>query len=175
MPSKMFPGEFRKRGLVTIELDRLSAALFAPEKLAALDKSLPGQAIWDSVAIEENYVVSAYRLDGVWDYSIEHDGVLYRIPEKVLDRLMSYRQGIIAEGRKVRGKEVASRRKYSNNGAAPEAEDLDVDPAWAQANADPRDGYLPGHRRGSGGEVTGPVARPNSIDTDLDYDGTPDH
>ena len=40
--------------------------------------------------------------------------------------------------RKEAGEIAASRRKYSNNGTASETEDLGSDPAWAQANADPR-------------------------------------
>ena len=133
MASKLLPGEFRKRGLVTIEMDRFQASLFAPAKLKALDEARPGQALRDSVAIEENYVVSAHRLDGFWDYTIEHDGVQYQIPGQVFDRLMSYREAIITEGRKARGKETAARRKQP---VAEESENLDVDAGWLLVNSE---------------------------------------
>ena len=123
MPKQLLPNEFRRSGLVTIEMDRLEASLFAPKKLAVLDAEAPGRAMRDSVAIEDRWIAPAHRIDDVWEFEVEHDGVVTRIPGAVFKRLMDYRDQIIKEGRRRRGKAQAESRK---NGAR--AEDLDADP-----------------------------------------------
>ena len=50
---KLLPDEYRKSGLVTIQMDRLEASLFSPGKLARLDAEEPGRAMRGSVAVQE--------------------------------------------------------------------------------------------------------------------------
>ena len=102
--AKRLPGEFTKRSLVTIEMDEVEAALFAPEKLSALQQAQPGRILRDSAVVEENYVLKAHRLDGRFDYTIEHDGSVFRLPGKVIDRLLRMRAAIITENRREQGR-----------------------------------------------------------------------
>ena len=66
MAPKLLPGEYRRRSLVTVEMDRLEAQVFAPEKLAEQEKINPGRALLDSVGVEDHYIVSTHRLDKTW-------------------------------------------------------------------------------------------------------------
>ena len=104
------PGEYRRRSLVTIEMDAFQAQLFVPEKLEAQRRARPGQALIDSVAVEEHYIVTTHRLDGVWDFTIIHDGQEIRIPGQVFERMAAQRETIITEGRKVSAKASAKTR-----------------------------------------------------------------
>lgn len=111
MPVKLLPGEYRRRSIVTVEFDRMSGEIYAPTKLADLDARNPGRRLRDSVAVENNYILTAHRLDGEFDYAVELDGQVFPLPGKVIDRLIAMRQSIIAEGRKRQGQASAARRR----------------------------------------------------------------
>ncbi len=130
MAKQLLPNEFRRSGLVTIEMNRLEASLFARKKLAALDADAPGRAMRDSVAIEDRWIAPAHRIDDVWEYEMEHDGITTKIPGAAFEKFMDYRAAIIREGRRRWGKAQAESRK---NGAR--AEDLDADPDFAAIQA----------------------------------------
>ena len=106
---RLLPGEFRKSGLVTIEMDG-----WRPWT----KRSRAGRcgAAW---RVQERYIVDVHRIDGVWDIEIEHDGVVTKIPGAVFDRITDYRKAIITEGRKRRGREQAESR--ANGHAAEDA------------------------------------------------------
>ena len=110
MKASRLPNEYRKRSLVTIEMDVFEALIFVPGKLKAQEEASPGRQLVDSVAIEENYIVVTHRLDGNWDYTINHDGVETKLPGPVVDRIIAHRDAIIKEGRKASGKESAKKR-----------------------------------------------------------------
>ena len=106
---KLLPGEYRRRSLVTIEMDSMDAGLYAPEKLEELKRTRPGDLL-DLVAVEEHYIITTHRLDGRWGVTVEHGGNTYRLPGKVIERILAQRESIIAEGRKDRGRQQARRR-----------------------------------------------------------------
>lgn len=109
MAKTKLPGEYRRRSLVTVEMDGLDAALFAPVKLEQIKRTRPA-ALEESVVIEENYIVSTKRLDGRWSFTVEHDGVATILPPGVVDRIMAQRDSIITEERKDRGRLQARQR-----------------------------------------------------------------
>lgn len=139
----LLPGEYRKQSLVTIEMGDMEAALFAPAKLEEVRKARPGDALRSGIALEEHYILTAHRLDGVYDYSITHDGETFRIPAKVFDRLAKMRESIIDQARKEQGKArkaanqmerdrlagAESQQEQSDSG-----EDLDADEALRRLN-----------------------------------------
>ena len=99
----LMPDEYKRRGHVAIEMDEMEAMLFAPDKIAEIKAHAPGYFLRNrSAVIEEIYIVTVHRLDGVWEYTIQHDGETYRLPGKVVDRIMSYRAAIIKEQRQDR-------------------------------------------------------------------------
>ena len=119
----LLPEEYRRRGLVTLEFNELDASLFAPKKLARIMENRPGHALTSSVAVEEHYIVIAHRLDGVFDYTIEHEGVEFRIPGPVIDRVIAYREGILKEARKLAAeKGVRTRAAKAAKAAANEGD-----------------------------------------------------
>ena len=103
----------RKEGLVTVEMDQFAAALFEPERLNELMRQRPGYEFENNVPIRERYIVEVRRItttvDGIggaewgarhtWVYEIEHAGEIWRIPEKVMERMMKYRESLIKEAR----------------------------------------------------------------------------
>ena len=143
MAPKLFPGEYRRRSLVTVEMDGFEAQVFAPEKLAEQERINPGKALVDSVGVEEHYIVSTHRLDKVWTITVEHDGVVTKIPGKVMERLIAQREAIIREHRVRTGKQSAQARlskvaQADQRAAALEPgddfEDLDSNPEWQHLN-----------------------------------------
>ena len=110
MPLKRLPGEYLQRSLIVVEMDGLSAALFAPEKLAKAGAN-PGQQLRDGgIRIEEFYVVQTHRLDGDWDYKIATAGIGGQeiiLPNQVIERIIEQRDRIIKRGRADRGKDSA--------------------------------------------------------------------
>ena len=127
------PNEYRKRSLVTIEMDSFQAMIFVPGKLKSQQEANPGKHLVDSVAIEENYIVVTHRLDGNWDYTINHDGVETRLPGLVVDRINSHRAAIIKEGRKASGEESA-RKRLAKVSASDQAAGLDADDVFRSLN-----------------------------------------
>ena len=134
MAPKHLPGEYRRRSLVTVEMDRFEAQVFAPEKLAEQERINPGKALLDSVGVEEHYIVATHRLDKLWTITVEHDGIVTKIPGKVMERLIAQRDQIIKENRKAAGKEGARTRlakvAKSDQREAAEFEDLGSDPDY---------------------------------------------
>ena len=121
----------RKEGLVSIEMDTFEAALFAPERLAEIERTRPGYLLQDEYAVRQRYVVEVRRittlvegLDGgnaarhTWYAEIETGGEVWRIPGPVLERIIRYRDSLITEGREIAGREQADMRR----GVLPEAE-----------------------------------------------------
>ena len=97
----LLPGEYKKTGHVAIEMNELEAALFAPDKLKEIQGREPGFFLANrSAVVEEIYIVTVHRLDGVWEYTIRHDGDTYRLPARVVERMIEYRKTIIAEHRR---------------------------------------------------------------------------
>ena len=97
----LLPGEYKRRGHVDIEMGELEAALFAPEKLKEIRDREPGYLLQNrSAVVEEIYIVTVHRLDGVWEYTVQHDGDTYRLPAKVVERMIDYRKSIITEQRR---------------------------------------------------------------------------
>lgn len=113
----------RKEGLVTVEMDELAATLYAPERLNDLIRTQPGYEFQTDYPVRERYIVEVRRItdnvvqpDGslkarhTWYYEIEHAGEIWRIPAKVMDKLMDYRQRLITEARSAAGKSAADAR-----------------------------------------------------------------
>ena len=68
-------GEYKKQGLVTVEMNSFEAELFAPEKLREVERTRPGiLAQGRSDIVEEKYIVTARRIESTWEYTIDHDG-----------------------------------------------------------------------------------------------------
>ena len=96
----LLPDEYKREGLVTVEMDDLQAALFAPRKLEQLTKDRPGVLAQQRAAVvSEKYIVTVHRVGGQWEFSVEHDGETYRLRGPVFDRMASYRAAIIKEHR----------------------------------------------------------------------------
>lgn len=103
----------RKEGLVTVEMDEFAAALFEPERLNDLIRQRPGYELETDFAIRERYIVEVRRITtteaGIgdaewsarhtWVYEIEHAGEIWRIPERVMERIIKYRESLIKEAR----------------------------------------------------------------------------
>lgn len=97
----LLPDEYKRRGLVAVEMGEIEAMLFAPAKLKAIQDQEPGYLLKPrSAVVEEHYIVTVRRHDGTWEYTIQHDGEVSKIPGKVVDRMLSYRQAIIKEQRR---------------------------------------------------------------------------
>ena len=149
MTAKRLPGEYLQRSLVVATMDGLSAALFAPEKLAKADAN-PGQKLRDGgIRIEEFCVVQTHRMDGEWDYKIATAGVGGQeiiLPNQVIERIIEQRDRIIRQGREDRGRDSArlqAHRKQQRDtredkdvavqdGYNHEDDDLDTDPTWQE-------------------------------------------
>ena len=98
----LLPDEYKREGLVTVEMDDLQAALFAPRKLEQLTKDRPGVlAQQRGAVISEKYIVTVHRVSGEWEFTVEHDGETFRLPGAVFGRMASYRAAIIKEHRKL--------------------------------------------------------------------------
>ena len=98
----LLPDEYKREGLVTVEMDDLQAALFAPRKLEQLTKERPGVlAQQRGAVISEKYIVTVHRVGGQWEFTVEHDGETFRLPGAVFGRMASYRAAIIQEHRKL--------------------------------------------------------------------------
>ena len=101
----LLPDEYKREGLVTVEMDSIQAALFAPRKLEQLNQERPGVFMQKrSSVIEEKYIVTVHRIAGQWEYTVEHDGETYRLPGAVVDRMTAYRQSIIKEQRSLQAR-----------------------------------------------------------------------
>ena len=119
----LLPDEYKRRGHVAIEMDEMQAMLFAPDKLQTLHQQRPGHFLEARAAvIEEIYIVTVHRMDGVWEYVVQHDGETFRLPGQVVDRILSYRQSIIKEQRRARGQERFRRIAQEDQAEALEQE-----------------------------------------------------
>ena len=94
----LLPDEYKREGRVTVSMDSIQAALFAPRKLEQLNHDRPGALLQQrSSVIEEKYMVTVHRIGGQWEYAVEHDGETLRLPGEVVDRMDYYRQSINKE------------------------------------------------------------------------------
>ena len=94
-------GEYKKQDLVTIEMDAFRAMFFAPEKLNARANAMLGILAQprDDI-VEEQYIVTVRRIQGTWEYTMNHDGAEIKLPAEVVDRINKSRDLIISRGRK---------------------------------------------------------------------------
>ena len=100
MPKKRPEGEYKRESLVTVEMDAFAASLFAPQRLKELEVSQPGVlARRSDDVIEERYITVTRCIQGVWEYEIEVNGVVSRIPKKVMDRFRQQEKAIQKERR----------------------------------------------------------------------------
>ena len=100
---KANPDEYRREGLVTVDHDSFSAMLFAPGKLQRIQDSAPGILMQNRFdVVQEKYIVQVRRIDQTWEYTVEVNGQEFKMPGKVFDRLMSYREAILKEQRQDR-------------------------------------------------------------------------
>ena len=100
---KANPDEYRREGLVTVDHDSFSAMLFAPGKLQRIQDSAPGILMQNRFdVVQEKYIVQVRRIDQTWEYTVEVNGTEFKMPGKVFDRLMSYREAILKEQRQDR-------------------------------------------------------------------------
>ena len=126
----LLPDEYKREGLVTVAMDSIQAALFAPRKLEQLNQERPGVFMQKrSSVIEEKYIVTVHRIAGQWEYTVEHDGETYRLPGAVVDRMTAYRQSIIKEQRSLQAQ--SRLRKVGDADQAQAAEEVDAEfPSW---------------------------------------------
>ena len=125
----LLPDEYKREGLVTVSMDSIQAALFAPRKLEQLNHDRPGALLQQrSSVIEEKYIVTVHRIGGQWEYTVEHDGETLRLPGQVVDRMANYRQSIIKEHRSIQA-QTRLRRVSQADQAEAEEEDGEV-PNW---------------------------------------------
>lgn len=135
MPPKYMPGEKRKRTLVTVEMDGIDAAIFAPEKAGQHRKTDVADTI-----IEQDYIVSTRRFDGRWSHKVIIDGLEVVLPHRVYQAMKRQVEAIIKEERSERGKSQADKRKaqLADTAAKDQAEaseELDQDETWKVLNS----------------------------------------
>ena len=135
---KANPDEYRREGLVTVDHDSFSAMLFKPKQLKNVEEVSPYMLYQNrSDVIQEKYIVQVRRISSVWEYTVEIAGVETKLPGKVFDRLVRYREQIIREQRQDQA-EHRMRRVAADDQAAAAREP--ADPAEALAflgGADP--------------------------------------
>ena len=129
--AKANPDEYRREGLVTVDHDSFSAMLFAPGKLQRVQDSTPGILMQNRFdVVQEKYIVQVRRIDQTWEYTVEVSGQEFKMPGKVFDRLMSYREAILKEQRQDRAQNRLRRVAADDQAAATREPD---DPAGALA------------------------------------------
>ena len=125
----LLPDEYKREGLVTVEMDAIQAALFAPKKLEQLNQDRPGVFMQQrSSVIEEKYIVTVHRMAGAWEFTIEHDGERVRLPGAVFDRMASYRAAIIKEHRTLQA--LDRMRRTADADQVEAEEDAGAVPSW---------------------------------------------
>jgi hypothetical protein len=78
-----------------------------PRIRGADEPSKPGESPFSNdLYTKDNYIVVTHRLDGQWSYTVELKGEIFLIPGKVFDRMVSQRDSIIKEQRKVSAQRV---------------------------------------------------------------------
>ena len=94
----LLPGQYRKRSTVYVERLRGAGeeARYSDEDMMRTDA----------------YIVQTNRLDGTFSHTVELNGVMMRLPGKVVERLESQKDAIIKEARSERGKEIAQRLRH---------------------------------------------------------------
>ena len=126
----LLPDEYKREGLITVEMDSIQAALVAPRKLEQLNQERPGVFMQKrSSVIEEKYIVTVHRIAGQWEYTVEHDGETYRLPGAVVDRMTAYRQSIIKEQRSLQAHSRLRKVGDADQSQAAEEEDGEY-PSW---------------------------------------------
>lgn len=106
------PGEYQRKSLVSLSRQTLSG-----------DADRHGHASFQKT---EFYVVVTRRLDGIWTSWIEHEGQRWELPGQVVARLLSHREAIIKEQRRVTARERLRRRAEDDQQEAAQ----ESQPAW---------------------------------------------
>ena len=118
--------EFKREGLVTIEMDAFAGMLWAPERVAEIERTRPGELLSrDHDLLRTRYIVEVRRtskndtdelgnLTGKethnWTLEIESGGQIWRIPGPVWDRANQYRERIMEEARSATARENMAER-----------------------------------------------------------------
>ena len=122
-------GQYKREGLVTVEMDAFQASLFAPDRLKELEVSQPGVlARRTSDVIEERYISVTRNTQGVWEYEMEHRGMITKIPAKVMQRFHDQAESIKKERRSDIARNTFRRVAEADQRAA-ELEPTDADVA----------------------------------------------
>ena len=108
-------------------LQTICAGLWAPEKLAEIKRTRPGETLLrGDDLVRKRYIVEVRRItrnatDELgdltgravhnWTAEIEHAGQIWRLPGPVLERIIQYRDRIITEARAEVGRNAAASRE----------------------------------------------------------------
>jgi len=88
----LFPGESKRRSLITIIRDTLGPN-------------------GDKYGREtHNYIVQTHRLDGVWTFEVEYRGQTWTLPGKVVEAMSRHRKSIIRVEHNARAREQIMRQ-----------------------------------------------------------------
>jgi len=95
-PTHQVAGGYRKRATVFVE------------RLRGKDED--ARYIGDDLMATDAYIVITNRYLTDWSHTVELKGEIFRLPGKVVDRLISQREAIIKQQRSDRGREIVQRR-----------------------------------------------------------------
>ena len=128
MSKKRQDGEYKRESLVTVEMDSFEASLFAPQRLKELEVSQPGMLARRSYdVIEERYITVTRCVQGTWEYEIEVNGVVTKIPKKVMERFHRQEKAIQKEKRRDQARNSLNKiAQQDQRDAAREVTDADV-------------------------------------------------
>ena len=131
---KLLPGEYLKKSHVSIDMDGLEAELYAPEKLARIKATRPGQlANGATVVVQEDYIITVHRLDGRWSLTVKHDAEEMLLPHDVVERIRQLTDRIVSEARKDAAKRGAETRR-GNAGEQLDQANIEADEVLARLN-----------------------------------------
>ena len=111
----------QRRSRVSVEMDALTAALYAPKRLQETKDNNPAKLEQSGPVLESHYVVTTRRRDLDWEYTVETtNGEQWHIPPAVLERFLAHRESIIKEQRSERGTANATKRQSGQDAQAHE-------------------------------------------------------
>ena len=116
----LLPGEYRRRGLVTLEVTKFAD----PRRSQLTGEPVQGEETPDQYGrIVHNYVVVTSRLDGQFSAQIEFKGETYRLPGKVIDQIIRHRTSIMEEQKRDRNRQQSERMRAQAEADQAEAEE----------------------------------------------------